>query len=472
MLKFLSAAALIAASGASVAQAQTIPNNVTFRNYFGTMAFNRPLLFTQYPGEDSVHIVLQQNGRIVTVQREGGDWAKTDSAVITVNGGTSGGNEQGLLGFAFHPQFRENRKYYVHYMGGSGNGFHMVAERTADTTLRPKSADAQSTIFRMNDFAGNHNGGSIGFGADGKLYIAIGDGGNANDTPNLAQNLDTLFGKILRIDVDGADAYPANTERNYAIPSDNPFVGQANRRPEIWVYGLRNPYRWSFHPTSGHMWIGDVGQGSWEEISRVDSAGSNLGWRIREGAYCFNPSTGCTSTGLLPPAKTMQRSHAASITGGDFFLGDSSSAFYGIYIFGDYVTNHVWAMRPSGATLTDSVRLGSVTNVVSFDRDSRGRVFATSLGTGSVNNNTGVVYVLESPDMIPGVPTALRAPARRAVMPALRAADVLRNPGDYVIRDLHGRLVEGFFARGDAAGVFFVEKRGTTSGPQRMTLAP
>ncbi len=461
----IAVAALVA-----TAAAQPIPNNVTFRNYFGTLTFNRPVQFLQYPGEDSVHIVLQQNGRIVTVRRQDGAWAKTDSAVLVVNGGTSGGNEQGLLGFAFHPEFRENRKYYVNYMGGSGNGHHLLAERVADASLRPKTSDPQTTIFRMNDFAGNHNGGGIAFGPDGYLYVSIGDGGNANDVPNNAQNLDTLFGKVLRLDVDGPDAYPADTTRNYAIPPGNPFVGQPSRRPEIWAYGLRNPWRWTFHPLTGHLWIGDVGQNTWEEISRVDSAGSNLGWRIREAAYCFNPSTGCASEGLTPPARTMQRSHAQSITGGEFFLGDPSSAYYGVYIFGDYATNHVWAMRPSGALLTDSVRIGSVTNVSSFGRDARGRVFATSLGTGSVNSNTGVVYILESPDMTPGIPTPLRASAPRGPA-AFRAADVLRNPEDYVVRDLHGRVVA--LSPGSApAGLFLVEKRGSGLAPRRMTLLP
>src|SRR5690606_32502311 len=125
--------------------------------------------------------------------------------------------------------------------------------------LRPKTSDPQTTIFRMNDFAGNHNGGGIAFGPDGYLYVSIGDGGNANDVPNNAQNLDTLFGKVLRLDVDGPDAYPADTTRNSAIPPGNPFVGQPSRRPEIWAYGLRNPWRWTFHPLTGHLWIGDVG---------------------------------------------------------------------------------------------------------------------------------------------------------------------------------------------------------------------
>jgi hypothetical protein len=214
------------------------------------------------------------------------------------------------------------------------------------------------------------------------------------------------------------------------------------------------------------MWIGDVGQNTWEEISRVDSAGANLGWRIREAAYCFNPSTGCTSAGLTPPARTMQRSHAQSITGGAFFTGDTNCAYHGVYIFGDYVTNNVWAMRPNGGALTDSVRIGqNVYNVVSFDRDSRGRVFATSLSnTSSVAANNGVVFILESPDMVAGSVTPLRPGRRAAASPAIRVGDVLRNPGAYALRDLDGREL-----RGVPSGVFFAAEKDGIGAAVLMT---
>ncbi len=451
----------------ATANAQTIPDNVSFRNHFGSMQFNRPLQLAEYPGEDSVYVVVQQSGRLVTVRHQGGAWTKTDSASLTVLGGTSGGNEQGLLGFAFHPSFRETRKYYVHYMTGSGNGAHLVAERIADETLRPRTGDAQRTILRMTDFAGNHNGGSIGFGPDGKLFVSFGDGGNGNDVGNLAQNLDTLFGKILRLDVDGPDAYPGDTTRNYAIPADNPFVGQANRRGEIWAYGLRNPYRWSFHPLTGHMWIGDVGQERWEEISRVHTGGLNLGWRIREAAFCFNPSNGCTSEGLTPPARTIQRAHGQSITGGTVFTGDPEAAYHGVYIFGDYVTNHVWAMRPEGAVLTDSVVIGRVFNVSSFDRDARGRVFATSLSNASnVGANNGVVFILESPDMRPST-TALRPDRRAAGFKPLRVSDLRRDPAAYEWRGLDGSLLAAPHA---FRGTAWVRAKGGTQPAQLVTI--
>lgn len=439
-VKYLMAAALPILGAIAVdTAAQTIPSNVTFRNHFGTMMFNRPVQIVPYPGEDSAYVVVQQNGRLVTVRSVGGNWVKTDSASFTVLGGTSGGNEQGLLGFTFHPQFAANGKYYVYYITGSGNGVSLIAQRTAGVTRRPLTSDPQTTVLRMTQPYSNHNGGTIGFGQDGKFYVAFGDGGDANDPGNRAQNLDTLFGKVLRLDVDATDAYPSDTTRNYGIPGDNPFFGQANRRGEIYTYGLRNPYRWSFHPLTGHLWIGDVGQNAWEEVSRVHQGGLNLGWRIREAAYCFNPSTGCTSDGLTAPARTMQRSHAQSITGGTFFTGDPTAPYHNVYIFGDYATDNVWAMRPSGAVLTDSVNLGKVQNVTSFDRDNQGRVFAVSLSnSASVANNNGVVFLLESPDMRPA-PVSLRRGAMSAK--PLRLADMLRTPHAYQWRGLDGSVI-------------------------------
>jgi glucose/arabinose dehydrogenase len=472
---------LIAVLGAlGTAGAQAIPNNVTFRNYFGpatggsgsSLLFNRPVLFTQYPDEDSAHIVLQQSGRIITVRRVGGEWAKTDSASFTVLNGTSGGSEQGLLGFAFHPNYRQNRKYYVYYIasGSTAGGFDILAERIADSTLRPKTIDAQRTLLRIADYANNHNGGTLHFGTDGKLYISLGDGGDANDAGNRAQNLDTLYGKILRLDVDGADAFPADTTRNYAIPADNPFVGMAGRKGEIWAYGLRNPWKWSFHPVTGEFWVGDVGQNTYEEVSRVPKGG-NMGWRLREAAFCFNPSTNCSTPAdsLVAPAVTIQRSHGQSITGGVFFTGDHTSAYHGVYIFGDYATDHVWAMRRLGGTLTDSTRIGQVFNVTSFDRDSRGRVFASSLSsTSSVAANNGIVYILESPDMVMA-PVSVRSPrsGSRAALTPLRMADFLRHPGRYEMRGLDGRAL-----RNPLPGAMLVREKGSAAPARLVTVLP
>jgi glucose/arabinose dehydrogenase len=452
-------ALLLSALGVA-AVAQPFPNNVTIRNFFksgsDSLTFIRPVLVKPYPAEDSAFVVLQQNGRIVTVRWDAGMWRKTDSASVTVLGGASGIDEQGLLGFAFHPGFLQNRRYFIYFVGGtSGTRFNILAERIAGVSLRPATSDAHRTILRVRDPYDNHNAGTIGFDGEGHLVLAIGDGGTTQGDPqNRAQNPDSLLGKFLRLDVDSPDAYPADTTRNYAIPATNPFRDSAGYRPEIWALGARNPWKWSFHPVTGEIWAGDVGQNTWEEITRVPK-GANLGWRLREGPACFNPSTNCPSAGLQPPALSLQRSHASSVTGGVFFMGDPASAYHGAYIFGDYGTHHVWAARVQNGMLVDSTRIGSVNKVVSFDRDRQGRILATSISptTGfNISSNIGRVFVLESTDMPPG-PVGI---ARRNGVPPrpLTLETVLRDPSRYELRGLDGKAISGV-----PSGAFIVRDR-------------
>jgi glucose/arabinose dehydrogenase len=450
-------------------QAQTIPATVTIRNFFksgnDSLTFNRPVMVKPYPAEDSVFIVLQQNGRIVTVRWDAGMWRKTDSASVTVLGGTNGIDEQGLLGFAFHPNFTTNRKYYVYFVGGTSQArLNVVAERTAGTSGRPATSDAQRTVFRITDPYDNHNAGSLGFDGEGHLVFAIGDGGTTQGDPqNRAQNRDSLHGKFLRIDVN-SDAYPADTARNYAIPATNPFKDSLNIRPEIWALGLRNPWKWSFHPVTGEIWVGDVGQSTQEEVSRVPK-GANLGWRIREGNACYNPSTNCQSlsAGFQAPALTLTTSQGTCIAGGTFFLGNSASAFHGTYIFGDHGSHRVWATRVQGDSLVGMTQIGSVNKVVSFDRDRQGRILATTISptTGfSISSNIGRVLVLESPDMVLG-PVSLRPGRRASTAAPLRLSDVLRQPDLYLVRGLDGREHAVGKAGSIPAGVYLVSKRGS-----------
>jgi glucose/arabinose dehydrogenase len=454
---FLSSAALLALGIASTLTVNAVlPNNVTLRNYFGSMTFARPVQIMTYPGEDSAFVVVQQAGKLMTVRRVNNAWAKTDSAVIPVLNGTSGGNEQGLLGVTFHPNFRQNRKYYVYYIATGGTyGFDQIAERIADSTLRPHSNDSQRTVLRLRDPYDNHNSGTIRFGADGYLYFALGDGGSGGDPQGRAQNLDSLFGKFMRLDVSGADAYPGDTTRNYAVPGDNPFFGQANARAEIWAYGVRNPYRWTFHPTTGEIWVGDVGQDAVEEISHV-TKGANMGWKTREGNSCYSPSSGCSSAGMTPAVIAINQPVAQSITGGDFFTGNPSSLYHGVYFFGDYVTDSLWAARIVNDTATERIRIGSVSDPVSFDRDRQGRVLVVSHG--------GTINVLESPDM--QVATSLR-PARLPGVKAISAADLLRRPEDYSIQTLDGRRIQ---PQGRFNGTALVRKKGSAEPPQLLPL--
>jgi glucose/arabinose dehydrogenase len=463
----LGAGLLLASATAS--SAALLPNTVTFRNYFksGTdsLTFNRPVVVKPYPGVDSTFIVLQQSGQILTVRWVDGGWRRTDTASVTVLAGTSGSDEQGLLGFAFHPNFAQNGKYYIYFVSGTATDrFDVLAERIAGSSKRPATTDSHRTLFRVSDPYDNHNGGALGFDAEGHLVLAIGDGGTTNGDPeNRAQNKMSFFGKFLRFDVNGADAFPSDTTRNYAIPSSNPFKDSTAYLPEIWAYGLRNPWKWSFHPVTNEIWAGDVGQDTYEEISLVPK-GSNLGWRLREGPICFNPTTGCPSAGLQPPAKSIHSSQGSSVTGGVFFMGATSSAFHGTYIFGDYGSHRVWAMRVENGVLIDSTVIGSVNKVASFDTDRQGRILATSISSASgfqVTSNNGRVFVLESPDMVLG-PTALRNAARPSVR-ALSRAEILRAPADYEIRRFDGRGVGSSFV-----GTVLVRKKGSADSFQLM----
>jgi glucose/arabinose dehydrogenase len=456
----------------TTAPSAPLPGTVTIRNFFrignDSLTFNRPVLVKPYPAEDSAFIVLQQTGRILTVLWNGSAWRKTDSASITVLNGTSGIDEQGLLGFAFHPNYTTNRKYFVYFVGGTAQArLNVLAERTAGTSLRPATSDAHRTILRVTDPYDNHNGGTIAFDNEGFLMLAIGDGGTTQGDPqNRAQNRDSLHGKFLRFDVDGADAFPADTTRNYAIPATNPFKDSTNYRPEIWALGARNPWKWTFHPVTGEVWLGDVGQDRWEEITRVPK-GANLGWRIVEGNVCYNPTTNCPTAGLHPPAFVLQRSHANSITGGTFFLGNPSSAYHDTYIFGDYgTTRNMWAARVLNGMLVDSTRIGELNKVVSFDRDRQGRILATSISPTvgfSISSNIGRVLVLESPDMVLG-PVSIRN-VRRAGMNPVRKGDLLRNPAAYEFRGLDGRVLQGI-----PSGVFLAAKKAHPSATTLMIL--
>jgi glucose/arabinose dehydrogenase len=344
-----------------------------------------------------------------------------------------------------------------------------VAERVAGSSLRPLTSDVQRTLLRVSDPYDNHNGGTLGFDGEGHLVLAIGDGGTTSGDPeHRAQNPQSFLGKFLRFDVNGPDAFPSDTTRNYAIPSTNPFKDSASYLPEIWAYGLRSPWKWSFHPATGEIWAGDVGQDKYEEISRVPK-GANLGWRLREGPACFNPSTGCPSEGLQPPIQTMQRTHASSITGGVFFMGDPSSAYHGAYVFGDYGTHRLWAFRYQNGALVDSTVIGSINKVVSFDRDRQGRILATSISPTNaftITSNIGRVFVLESPDMVLGTGTALRGRAGARSAKPITRADLLRNRAAYEIKGLDGRRLAEI-----PAGVFWVSKKGSLESAQLLSPA-
>jgi glucose/arabinose dehydrogenase len=294
---------------------------------------DRPVYLT-HAGDGSGRLfIVEKPGRIRIVKD--GDLLPDPFLDIT-DRTRSTGNEQGLLGLAFDPQYRTNGRFFVDYIDLNGN---TVVARYLVSADNPDKADPASgaAILRVNQPYANHNGGDLVFGPDGYLYIGMGDGGSAGDPLGNGQRLDTLLGKLLRIDV---------RSDPYAIPPDNPFLGRAGARPEIWAYGLRNPWRFSFDRATGDLYIGDVGQDAYEEIDfqpAGSAGGQNYGWNIMEGLH---PYKGGDTAGLVPPvAEYSHDGGNCSVTGGYVYRGTRIPPLQGTYLFGDYCTGTIWVLR-------------------------------------------------------------------------------------------------------------------------------
>ena len=282
------------------------------------------------------------------------------------------GGERGLLSVAFHPQYAQNGFFYVNYTR-SGNGDTIIARYRVSAT-DPNRADALSgvTLLHIAQPFVNHNGGQLQFGPDGYLYIGMGDGGSGGDPGNRAQNLSDLLGKMLRIDVNGASPY--------AIPPSNPFASSATARREVWSYGLRNPWRFTFDRVTGDLWIADVGQGQWEEIDFQPASsigGENYGWRRMEGTHCFNPSSNCNTVPMvLPVIEYGHSAGACSVTGGYIYRGTRYPRLNGLYIYGDYCNGMIWgATRASNGTVTSRLLLDTSFLISTFGEDLTGELY-------------------------------------------------------------------------------------------------
>ncbi len=467
--------------------AAALPDNLTFENFFGSMTFDRPIHFLEFPGRDSTWIVVENAGRVVLVQRQGGGWAKSTFDSLAVSGANAAGTPRdgGLLGFAFHPKYDSTGKFYAFYVGDGAPGAIFLVEGTADATRLKATSQPKRRLLRLQKTLDYHNGGTMYFGTDGYLYASVGDGGfvggNDGDPENRAQNMATVFGKMIRIDVEGPDAFPSDTTRNYAYPADNPFVGVSGALPEIWASGLRSPWRWSFHPLTGEIWLGDVGQWDWEEVT-VITKGGNAGWRVKEGPECFFRLATCDATGLLepvlsiphpaggqsqaPPAGTPATWRSNSVSGGVFYFGDSTSPFYGTYFWGDEVVSaRIFAVKFEGNTPVDTlVAATGFPRSVGFATDSRGRIFAISRG-GSNLLNTGTIRLVESPDMpYPEMPVAIREKVAGRRAGPISMAELRHNPSAYRIFGLDGREL-----RAIPSGAFLVQDRARPGAPVLMT---
>lgn len=307
---------------------------------FPNLSFSRPLDL-QHAGDNSGRLfVVEQAGVIHVFENDPSVESSTVFLDIQSQVDDSG-NEEGLLGLAFHPNYKNNGYFYVNYT--PNNPDRTIISRFQVSGQNPNQAD-QSSETEILSFAqpySNHNGGQLAFGPDGYLYIAVGDGGSGGDPQGNGQDRSTLLGSILRIDVDT----PENGE-NYGIPPDNPFAGNSTGfQEEIFAYGLRNPWRFSFDADNGQLWAGDVGQNSYEEIDIIE-AGNNYGWNIMEGAHCFE-SGSCDQSGLTPPVWEYGRNQGISVTGGFVYRGPTLDSLTGQYIYADFGFGTIWALDNS-----------------------------------------------------------------------------------------------------------------------------
>jgi CubicO group peptidase (beta-lactamase class C family) len=292
-------------------------------------------------------------------------------------------NEKGLLGMAFHPKYRENGEFFVYYTPTDTAKPHTIAVsrfRVSKDDPSKADPDSEERLLEVEHPFWTHKGGTIVFGPDGYLYIAIGDGGLANDPYKNGQNLNTLLGKILRIDVDHKDE-----GRAYAIPKDNPFAGQAGKRGEIWSYGMRNPWRIAFDRQTGTLWCGDVGQDLWEEIDLIVKGG-NYGWNLREGVHKFGARGADPNPEFIEPIWEYHHEVGKSITGGHIYRGKKLPELAGCYLFADYVAGKVWALKYDEAKRTvDSLQTisGNIMPIISFGEDEQGETYYTT-DTGSI----------------------------------------------------------------------------------------
>ncbi|HUP19711.1 MAG TPA: PQQ-dependent sugar dehydrogenase [Gemmatimonadota bacterium] len=330
-----------------------------------------PLHVTAPPGDPRVFVV-EKAGRIRIV--EGG--ALLPEPFLDVSGEVSGGSEQGLLSLAFHPGYAANGRFFVNYTDRGGDT-RVVEYRVSADPNRADPAPVRTVLTVAQPFS-NHNGGLVAFGPDGMLYVGMGDGGSGGDPQGNAQDLGTLLGKLLRIDVDGGAPY--------AVPADNPFTGEPGARGEIWAYGLRNPWRFAFDRETGDLYVADVGQNRLEEVNAVEGTGRGLdyGWNVMEGDECVQPREGCDTAGRTLPVVVYGHGDGCSVTGGHVYRGSAIPDLQGAYFYSDFCSGFVRSFRFAGGAATDEQSWPELRpsegSVSSFGEDAAGEIYLMTSG--------------------------------------------------------------------------------------------
>ncbi len=343
---------------------------------FPSLDFRRLTNMVQPPGAPELFFVTEQPG-VVRVFPNDPDAAEAAIFLDIRDRVSDENNEEGLLGLAFDPGYASSGHFYVYYSAASPR--RSVVSRFTAKDDNPLAADPNSEVVIMwvTQPYGNHNGGQLAFGPDGYLYAGLGDGGSAGDPRGNGQNLGTLLGAVLRIDPSSPSG-----DVNYTIPPDNPFVGVEDARGEIWAYGLRNPWRFSFDRETGALWTGDVGQNRLEEIDLV-ARGLNYGWNVMEGSQCFSPRSGCDGSAYEAPVAEYGRSDGCSVTGGYVYRGNDIPALFGAYVYGDYCSGKIWGLRHDGRSVTEQALLvESGLLITSFGEEAEGNLYVLSRDEG------------------------------------------------------------------------------------------
>jgi len=353
---------------------------------FTNLSFTRPVEL-QHAGDGTNRLFVVEQAGIIKVLENAKSTATAKTFLDIRDRVNDSGNEEGLLGLAFHPDYGTNGFFYVDYT--AANPRRTVISRFSVSATNPDSA-VKSAEFIVIEIPinlpnnNNHNGGKIAFGSDGFLYIGPGDGGSGGDPMGNGQNVLSLLGKILRIDVDNP-----SSGRNYGIPADNPFVGNTSAKEEIYAYGLRNPWRFSFDPVTNQLWLGDVGQSRREEVDIVEK-GKNYGWNQIEGTLCYPSGNPCDIAGLVKPIWEYNHSLGQSITGGYVYRGVNVPELVGAYVYADYGTGRIWSLRYDGVNPAANALLADTNMGVSaFGIDQNNELYVCDL---DFRGNATMIY--------------------------------------------------------------------------------
>ncbi|HQU72206.1 MAG TPA: PQQ-dependent sugar dehydrogenase [Calditrichia bacterium] len=460
---------------------------------FPNLSFVQPVDI-QNAGDGSNRLfVIEKRGRILVFNNDE-QVSDVDTLLDIRSRVDASSSEEGLLGLAFHPDFSQNRYFFVNYTAASPNRSVIARYRVSDSDPNYASPDSELVIITLDKPFTNHNAGQLAFSpVDGYLYLSAGDGGDGGDPLNNGQNRQTLLGSMLRLDVNNA-----SLAEPYRIPPDNPFVGNSEGfREEIWAYGLRNTWRFSFDAQRGWLWAGDVGQSALEEIDILENGG-NYGWRIMEANQCYPPGSSCDTSGLKLPIWQYARNLGQSITGGHVYYGPSVPALNGRYIYADYVTGRMWSLAYDGVNPPDNtLLLQAGFNISTFGVDESGELFLAAYSfnggrTGIYRFEPTSVGLVEPPgpavrdfQLLPNYPNPFNPATRipyRLIRPATVEIGIYGANGNRVRSLVSGAKGAGTYTavwdgRNDegvsqASGVYFYQLRvdGTAVDSRRMLL--